>query len=313
MGRAKEDLLDSRYYRTYAIAGALDRIVKNWSESYLHFIDELFCDNQIFSYLPNFQRKKNALQRFCEAVVWHLFCNDVDGPTLVPSAIQKNSGVAPWDESVWVLPIEDAFETYGIEHGTFAEYRTAKLLPALPADFVRHRNHSSEGACGCGGFPGLADEYYEYWNEIQLFEDVEGLLERIADEVFFVLFANRSFLCSFNGLLASHIDDLVPPFGEAGLDKLFAGPGVLRRVNIPGWAREAVEFRDRGRCAYCKVKLGSIHTPINRANFDHMVPLAEGGLNDVTNLQLVCDSCNAKKGKKLLPPGHLYERWYTVR
>lgn len=95
MGRAKEDLLDSRYYRTYAIAGALDRIVKNWSESYLHFIDELFCDDQIFSYLPNFQRKKNALQRFCEAVVWHLFCNDVDGPTLVPSATQKNPGVAP--------------------------------------------------------------------------------------------------------------------------------------------------------------------------------------------------------------------------
>jgi HNH endonuclease len=310
MARVRESLLDSRYYRTYAIAETLDRILKN-RFSYVRFIGELFCDGQIFEYLPNFQ-KSSALHRFSKAVIWCMFYDDLDGPTLVPSSVQRNDGAPIWDKEVFVLPIEDAFETYEIEHQTFAEYRHDRGLTALPADFSRHIRHSSETGCDCDGLPGLEDEYLEYWQEMQLTGDVDCLLNRLSDDLFFVLFANRSFLAALNHLLASYVQDLVPPFEESQYNALFKGPGILARCKVPRWAQDAVEFRDRGRCSYCKVKLGSLHTPIRRSNFDHIIPLADGGLNDVTNFQLLCDECNLKKAANKVPPGHLYERWYPL-
>lgn len=50
--------------------------------------------------------------------------------------------------------------------------------------------------------------------------------------------------------------------------------------------------RQRGRCAVCKTKLTKSY------NVDHIVPLARGGSNYPTNLQLLCKSCNSSKGCK---------------
>lgn len=48
----------------------------------------------------------------------------------------------------------------------------------------------------------------------------------------------------------------------------------------------------RGKCAICREKLGDdIHV-------DHIVPLARGGLNRRSNLQLACGLCNIKKGAR---------------
>ncbi len=47
------------------------------------------------------------------------------------------------------------------------------------------------------------------------------------------------------------------------------------------------------RCVYCKVKLAN-----NRYHVDHQMPLALGGSNDKTNLQVLCPRCNRSKGAK---------------
>jgi 5-methylcytosine-specific restriction endonuclease McrA len=51
--------------------------------------------------------------------------------------------------------------------------------------------------------------------------------------------------------------------------------------------------RQKARCYYCKVKLGKVY------HADHIVPLARGGTNDISNIVLACPTCNLRKGAKL--------------
>ncbi len=46
-----------------------------------------------------------------------------------------------------------------------------------------------------------------------------------------------------------------------------------------------------GQCVYCRSKFGKYH-------LDHIIPLALGGANIDSNVQLLCPSCNMSKGAK---------------
>lgn len=48
----------------------------------------------------------------------------------------------------------------------------------------------------------------------------------------------------------------------------------------------------RNKCAICRVKLG------NKFHRDHIVPLSRGGSNNPSNIQVLCATCNMKKGAK---------------
>lgn len=50
--------------------------------------------------------------------------------------------------------------------------------------------------------------------------------------------------------------------------------------------------KQKGCCACCRVKLTSVY------HRDHVVPIAAGGANDITNIQLLCVSCNSSKQDK---------------
>jgi 5-methylcytosine-specific restriction endonuclease McrA len=75
----------------------------------------------------------------------------------------------------------------------------------------------------------------------------------------------------------------------------FTEPGRLKRKPPPPWARRAVFFREHGRCAACCRDLTGLLDALSASHFDHIVPLAHGGLNDVSNLQLLCQRCNGRK------------------
>lgn len=131
------------------------------------------------------------------------------------------------------------------------------------------------------------------------------LWERVTDEVFHILFGNRAFLLSFNEALVEwlrdnpEIDDQRPP-------------NIARsRRPIPRWVKDAVFYRDQGKCSLCRVDVSGLLSPDSDDHFDHMVPLAAGGVNDPTNIQLLCGRCNRGKGDGYSRTGHLYTAWWT--
>lgn len=118
----------------------------------------------------------------------------------------------------------------------------------------------------------------EYTNYLE--DNYSEVIEYISRDVFHILFQNRKFLLNFNRFMVDALN------------------GKSDRINVPMWVKNAVKYRDNGRCVMCSKDLtGLLETEkIREKQFDHIVPLEKGGLNDVTNIQLMCQECNLKKG-----------------
>jgi hypothetical protein len=71
------------------------------------------------------------------------------------------------------------------------------------------------------------------------------------------------------------------------LEKLPRG----KREPIPEAVRFSVWRRDEGQC----VKCGSRQL----LEFDHIIPITDGGSNTERNIQLLCESCNRAKGSTI--------------
>ena len=102
----------------------------------------------------------------------------------------------------------------------------------------------------------------------------------IASEVEYILIQNREFLLNFNEHTTIYFQD-----------------HPLQRCYIPEWVKRAVLFRDKGCCVFCKKDLTGLYSLLDdkEKQFDHIVSLDEGGINDVCNIQLCCQRCNNKK------------------
>ncbi|MFM8292967.1 MAG: HNH endonuclease, partial [Microcystaceae cyanobacterium] len=68
------------------------------------------------------------------------------------------------------------------------------------------------------------------------------------------------------------------------------------RIPLPKTVRDYVLQRDRHRCQSCG-KSGETIT----LQIDHIIPLAAGGSNDLSNLQTLCANCNRLKSAKFDP------------
>ena len=62
------------------------------------------------------------------------------------------------------------------------------------------------------------------------------------------------------------------------------------RIKIPLSVRKYVLQRNNYQCQSC----GKKNTEA-KLNIDHIVPLATGGSNDISNLQVLCSQCNQSK------------------
>lgn len=62
------------------------------------------------------------------------------------------------------------------------------------------------------------------------------------------------------------------------------------RILIPAAVREYVFQRDGFRCRGCAKSPPEVQLQI-----DHIIPIAQGGSNDISNLQTLCKTCNRRK------------------
>lgn len=136
--------------------------------------------------------------------------------------------------------------------------------------------------------------FVDAYNDFRFYNDeIDDLIIQLAKEMFYVLLQNRTFLFEFNKYLSN------------------SNPYGIKRVNIPSWVKRTVKFRDRGRCIDCGKDIsGLLDTEEdNSVHFDHIISLKEGGINDVSNIQLMCRDCNLKKSAESYTTANYYN-WY---
>ncbi|MCV3212787.1 HNH endonuclease [Plectonema radiosum NIES-515] len=76
------------------------------------------------------------------------------------------------------------------------------------------------------------------------------------------------------------------------------------RIRIPPEVRKYVFQRDKYQCQSCGK--GNDETDLT---IDHIIPLAHGGQNDISNLQTLCFPCNLQKTDKT---DHRFRRHFDL-
>lgn len=134
--------------------------------------------------------------------------------------------------------------------------------------------------------------------------------EKTIKEVFYILFGNRSVLKLYNEMIAEVRESDWDP--ECYNSDVNTKNGYLKRITIPKWVQKAVYHRDKGRCVICKKDVTGLINIYNKSNYDHIVPLARFGINDVSNIQLLCDTCNQQKKANNNNSSKDYFPWYSM-
>ncbi|GAB2867423.1 hypothetical protein GCM10027074_38700 [Streptomyces deserti] len=250
-------------------------------------------EHGILEFIPAWQ-KDTALHKFIRYIADGILESDNSGRRKIRFGDPMNPK--------WTLPIEVALALYGIQE------RIQFEIPDFPQIEKREGNiFSYEDP------PELFDACYDYFLELRLTQAYQDILRKISDEVFFVMFTNRAALQDLHEFLSMYVLECDQEYIEAeypNLRKLFTKTGRLQRRDAPEWARRAVYFRDRGMCTQCKRDISGLLNPFAKENYDHIMPLSKGGLNDVTNLQLLCRPCNREKSDRLEPVSNSYVRWF---
>ena len=285
--------IEARFYETYEICEIIDQILRDQIE-YLLKLEGFHCDGQWISLAQPFE-KYSAFHKFIEFVLREVHSEQACAFNLQDGQkTEKNYQDIPGallDLKPEKLPIEHAFDHYGISYQSFVEHLTENGKSFQTAN---------------------DDDVYQFMQDTWLTEPYEALLEKTVKEVFHVLFQNRELLLNYNNYVSSFVERYSQE-ELADLPKdLFNSNGTLKRLHSPSWAQKAVFFRDRGRCVLCDKDLSGTTNLENIENYDHIVPLARFGLNDVTNLQLLCAECNQQeKRDKAAFTSRVYQSWYS--
>ncbi|MCP4485772.1 MAG: HNH endonuclease [Gammaproteobacteria bacterium] len=121
-------------------------------------------------------------------------------------------------------------------------------------------------------------------------------LQNIIISAFAHLWQRKGFLLDFNLKLSEEVKllqkDDYPQLAKDGQ--------IARATYFPKWLMNLLLHRERGLCHYCGNLVASPSVSNQEYDIDHMVPIAQGGTNDPTNLALSCPGCNNQKRAEIL-------------
>ena len=251
-----------KYYGTYYFCNLIQNVVQSNNMDYAGHFDRFFST---MGYLNLFQ-KESVLHDFIYFCIDQIINEDID------DVLYKKS------DDFEVKDIKDS-EFFICQVLDFHNIKRIKLEEWVKLEEYKHEFSD--------------DIIYEYFKDY-LMNEIHELITRLSEEVFHVLFQNRTFLFNFNLLVADWFTNMINEDDEDFAD-LFKRPGYFKRITIPSWVKRAVFYRDRGFCVFCPTDLSGNFDSLPRENYDHMVPLAQGGINDISNIQLTCEPCNKSK------------------
>jgi len=287
-------IFEARHYETYSLCSVVDGVIRNTSD-HLRALEGFHCDGQWAGWLAPF-RKYSVLHRFIEFSVREVHAEEASGVDLderkrvLKSFEEIPEALAQFQPCK--LPIEEALDYHGIGHQSFTE----------------HLAQAGIGFADAG-----ENDVYDFMSEVWFSEAYEKLMKVTVDGVFHVLFQNRMLMLEFNAYISGILSRVSLADAEDLDRSLLVGDRMLARVRPPKWARDAVFHRDRGHCVMCNLNLNRMVSLEDTEHYDHIVPLASWGLNDVTNLQLLCGPCNVKeKGDRGAVTTARYQAWYSM-
>jgi hypothetical protein len=286
-------MLEAKFYDTYHFCNVVKNVLYH-SENYLGVLNDFHGDGRIYYRLSTFN-KYSILHEFIEFIVHDIYYDQSS-----EAALEKKQKTQEAYQDIPIalnllrpsaLPIELALEHHNMPHQSFEDFLVKQNKKFIECDI---------------------DDVYEFIHILRETGVFHELIEHISKEVFHVVFQNRDLMKNFNILMANALEHEARSETPNEIKKIFSRPGILKRVAIPVWVRRAVFFRDRGRCVLCDKDLSGQVNLENKENYDHIVPLAMHGLNDISNIQLLCKECNQheKRAKEAVTSDN-YQSWYT--
>nr|WP_321328172.1 HNH endonuclease [Alcaligenes faecalis] len=274
----REPLLRMEFFETYYYANVVHNVL-NDTLPYLRNLNSWHEGREAWLFLRPFP-KWSVLHDFAQYIIEDLIYERLQEVSL--EAIENSHWPTLW--------IDQALAHHQIETPGFRAWLKQEKIDLADAS---------------------QDVIHDYYNELRLTGEFDTLLTQLTNEVFYLLFGNRTLLTKLNSYVSGVVESLTRNDLVIEKHDLLRKDGIPARTHIPEWARRAIYFRDRGMCASCNTDLTGIISINNAKHYDHMIPLAAGGINDITNLQLLCGLCNLKKGRRMLPTSTNYQSWYA--
>ena len=274
----REPLLQMEFFETYYYANIVHNVL-NDTTPYLRNLNSWHEDREAWLFLRPFP-KWSVLHDFAQYIIENLIYERLEKVSL--EDIENSPGSTLW--------IDQALAHHKIETIGFREWLNQEEIDLADAS---------------------QNIIHDYHNELRLTGEFDTLLTQLTNEVFYLLFGNRTLLAKLNSYISGEVERLTQDDLAIEDHHLLQKDGIPARTHIPEWARRAVFFRDRGMCASCNIDLTGVISINNAEHYDHIIPLAKGGINDITNLQLLCASCNLRKGRRILPTSTHYQSWYA--
>lgn len=272
-------LTEMNYLDVYLLCQTASNLLDGGFERLINdFFEDLFIDDRT----PVRFSKESYLHSYCEWVITQMIWDDSENTADLIRKCAKMHKEQDWEGTLWVDRLLNRYQSDPNGRSDFFSYYGEKL------DHLEQLTDEE-----------IEDYIYDYLSELTLSDWYEECVVKLAQEMFYLLFQNRDFLFRFNCLLSGyHQMACIEPEPH---------------INIPQWAKRAVWFRDRGCCVFCGKDLsGTLNNLGDRAiHYDHMISLADFGLNDVANLQLTCQECNLRKLSKS-ETSSKYHQWYDM-